>query len=114
MLGWEPHKLARRAKVHSLIVKRAESVASEPPITAYQAALIKQALVNAGVEFTNGREPGVKLNAELSDNVRGAGHRMGRTHVGIAPLIRSPRRRGSGARVSRRHRCSPRKDRSAR
>jgi hypothetical protein len=39
---------------------RAESVASEPPITAYQAALIKQALVNAGVEFTNSDEPGVK------------------------------------------------------
>jgi hypothetical protein len=64
MLGWEPHKLARRAKVHSLIVKRAESVASEPPITAYQAALIKQALVNAGVEFTNSGEPGVKLKAK--------------------------------------------------
>jgi len=61
LLGWEPSKLARRAKVHSLIVERAESVASEPPITAYQAALIKQALVNAGVEFTNGDEPGVKL-----------------------------------------------------
>jgi ribosome-binding protein aMBF1 (putative translation factor) len=45
LLGWEPHKLARRAKVRSLIVKRAEGVASEPPITAYQAALIKQALV---------------------------------------------------------------------
>ena len=64
LLGWEPHKLARRAKVHSLIVKRAESVASEPPITACQAALIKQALVNAGVEFTNGGEPGVKLKAK--------------------------------------------------
>ena len=50
--------------MHSLIVKRDESVASEPPITAYQAALIKQALVNAGVEFTNGGEPGVKLKAK--------------------------------------------------
>ncbi|MET0527837.1 MAG: hypothetical protein ABW003_05735 [Microvirga sp.] len=64
LLGWEPSKLARRAKVHSLIVERAESVASEPPITAYQGALIKQALVNAGVEFTNGDEPGVKLKAK--------------------------------------------------
>ena len=45
-------------------IERAESVASEPPITAYQAALIKQALVNAGVEFTNGDEPGVKLKAK--------------------------------------------------
>ena len=64
LLGWEPHKLARRAKVHSLIVKRAESAAFEPSITAYQAALIKQALVNAGVEFTNSGEPGVKLKAK--------------------------------------------------
>ena len=45
------------AKVHS-----GESVASEPPITAYRAALIKQA--NAGVEFTNGNEPSVKLKAK--------------------------------------------------
>jgi predicted transcriptional regulator len=64
LLGWEPSKLARRAKVHSLIVERAESAAFEPPITAYQAALIKQALVNAGVEFTNGNEPSVKLKAK--------------------------------------------------
>jgi transcriptional regulator with XRE-family HTH domain len=61
LLGWEPSKLARRAKVHSLIIERAESVAGEPPITAYQAAFIREALLNAGVEFTNGDEPGVKL-----------------------------------------------------
>jgi hypothetical protein len=64
LLGWEPSKLARRAKVHSLIVERAENVASEPPITAYQAACIKEALVNAGVEFTHGDEPSVKLKAK--------------------------------------------------
>ena len=64
LLGWEPSKLARRAKVHPLIVERAESVASEPPITAYQAAFIKEALVNAGVEFTHGDEPGVRLKAK--------------------------------------------------
>jgi hypothetical protein len=40
LLGWEPFNLAQRAKAHSLIVERAESVACEPPITAYQAALI--------------------------------------------------------------------------
>jgi hypothetical protein len=61
LLGWEPSKLARRAKMHSLIIERAESVAGEPPITAYQAAFIREALLNAGVEFTNGDEPGAKL-----------------------------------------------------
>jgi hypothetical protein len=61
LLGWEPSKLARRAKVHSLIIERAESVAGEPPITAYQAAFIREALLNAGVEFTNGDEPARSL-----------------------------------------------------
>ena len=77
LLGWEPFNLAQRAKVHSLIVERAESVACEPPITTYQAALIKQALVNAGVEFTNGDGPCVKLNESEGEDaeVRGAGLR---------------------------------------
>jgi len=62
LLGWEPYKLAQRAKVHSLIIERAESVAGEPSITAYQAAFIREALQNAGVEFTNGDPPGVRLS----------------------------------------------------
>ena len=64
LLGWEPFKLAQRAKVHTLIVQRAESVAGEPPITRYQEALIRNALQAGGVEFTNGDEPGVKLKAK--------------------------------------------------
>src|SRR5215212_10584301 len=60
LLGWEPFQLAQRAKLHSAIVQRAESGA--PPITKYQEALIRSALEAAGVEFTSGDEPGVKLN----------------------------------------------------
>jgi ribosome-binding protein aMBF1 (putative translation factor) len=63
LLGWEPYKLAQQAKVHSLIIQRAERVTSEPPITAYQKALIRNALQSAGVEFTNG-DPGVRLKAK--------------------------------------------------
>ena len=61
LLGWAPSRLAQRAKLHSAIVQRAESVAGEPPITLYQQALIRNALERFGVEFTNGNEPGVKL-----------------------------------------------------
>ena len=43
------------------IVQRAESGA--PPITKYQEALIRNTLEAAGVEFTDGNEPGVKLKA---------------------------------------------------
>ena len=64
LLGWEPYKLSRQAKVHSLIIQRAERVASEPPITGYQAALIRNALEAAGIAFTNGDPPGVKLRSE--------------------------------------------------
>jgi hypothetical protein len=64
LLGWEPYKLARRAKVHSLIIQRAETVTGEPPITAYQEALIRNALQAVGLEFTNGDPPGVRLRAE--------------------------------------------------
>jgi len=60
LLGWAPSRLAQRAKLHSTIVQRAESVAGEPPITLYQQALIRDALERFGVEFTPG-EPGVKL-----------------------------------------------------
>ena len=61
LLGWAPSRLAQRAKLHSAIVRRAESVAGEPPVTVYQAALIRDALERFGIEFTNGDEPGVKL-----------------------------------------------------
>ena len=53
LLGWAPSRLAQRAKLHSAIVQRAESVPGSPPITAYQEALIRNALQDAGVEFTN-------------------------------------------------------------
>ena len=52
LLGWAPTRLAQRAKVHSAIVKRAESVDGEPPITVYQEALIRNTLERFGVEFT--------------------------------------------------------------
>ena len=64
LLGWPPTRLAQRAKVHSAIVRRAESVEGEPPVTVYQAALIRDAPGAFGVEFTDGDEPGVKLKAK--------------------------------------------------
>src|SRR4051794_9471467 len=63
LLGWPSSRLAQRAKVHSAIVRRAESVDGEPPITVYQAALIRDALGRFGIEFTNGDAPDVKLTA---------------------------------------------------
>jgi hypothetical protein len=62
LLGWAPTRLAQRAKVHSAIVKRAESVDGEPLITGYQEALIRNTLERFGVEFGS---PGVRLNPPI-------------------------------------------------
>jgi len=57
-------KLAGRAKIHSAILRRAEGVEREPPLTGYQHALIRNALQVAGIVFTNGDGPGVQLKAK--------------------------------------------------
>jgi transcriptional regulator with XRE-family HTH domain len=63
LLGWSSFQLSQRAKLHPAVVERAESSTGAFPITAYQAAIICQTLEAAGVEFTDGDEPGVRLNA---------------------------------------------------
>ena len=60
LLGWTRFKLSSRASLHPAIVERAEEAL---PVTAYQQALLRNALEVAGIEFTNGDEPGVKLKA---------------------------------------------------
>ena len=61
LLEGEPSKLARFSRVPSAVIQRAEAVDGEPTITVYQEALIRNALLDAGVEFTKADEPGVKL-----------------------------------------------------
>ena len=46
------------------ILRRAEGVEGEPPLTGYQHALIRNALQVAGIEFTNDDGPGVQLKAK--------------------------------------------------
>jgi transcriptional regulator with XRE-family HTH domain len=63
LAGWSVADLGRRAKLAASTVHRAECVDGEPPITEAHAAAIRYALERAGVDFTNGDEPGVKLKA---------------------------------------------------
>ena len=64
LLGWTRFKLSSRAGLHPAIVERAEKAVGALPVTAYQQALLRNALEDAGVEFTTGDEPGVKLRAK--------------------------------------------------
>lgn len=65
MLDWSQAKLAEESGVSVETIKRLERM--EGAIAATKVATIdaiEKALVKAGVEFTNGDEPGVKLRAK--------------------------------------------------
>jgi ribosome-binding protein aMBF1 (putative translation factor) len=64
LLGWSASALARAARMRPTTVQRAEATDGEPAITMVQANAIQAALETAGVEFTNGGEPGVKLRKQ--------------------------------------------------
>jgi transcriptional regulator with XRE-family HTH domain len=64
LIGWTRFKLGSRAGLHPAIVERAEEAAGALPVTAYQQAILRNALEAAGVEFTNGEAPGVTFKAE--------------------------------------------------
>lgn len=57
-------KLADQAGISVLTLWRVEQTEGEPMIMAATADAIQQALEAAGVEFTNGDQPGVRLKAK--------------------------------------------------
>jgi transcriptional regulator with XRE-family HTH domain len=61
LLGWTRFQLGQRANLHAAILELAEGAKGALPITPYHRALLRNALEAAGVEFTDGDEPGVKL-----------------------------------------------------
>ena len=58
-LGWSARDLAQRARVGVNTVKRFES---GKPANVSTVTLIEQAFEAAGIEFTNGEAPGVRLH----------------------------------------------------
>jgi transcriptional regulator with XRE-family HTH domain len=67
LLGWSQTELARRSGISEPTIKRLEAADGHNEIggRAETADAIKRALEAAGVEFTNGGAPGVKLVASL-------------------------------------------------
>ena len=51
LLGWEPARLAEKAKVPVSVVMRAEKSAGEPVVTIAQLDALLKALRRAGAEF---------------------------------------------------------------
>jgi transcriptional regulator with XRE-family HTH domain len=65
LLNWSVRELAERAKVHRNTISNYEN--GKYAGTIETVAAIKGALEKAGVQFTNGKRPGVRLAARDSD-----------------------------------------------
>lgn len=61
-LRWRAEDLAKAAKVGVATVRRAEADDGVPNMLTNNMLAIRRALEMAGIEFTNGKTPGVRLN----------------------------------------------------
>jgi len=61
MLRWSPGNLASYSKLPLETIRRAESSNGEAPLTMAHENAIRSAFQAAGVEFTNGEAPGVRM-----------------------------------------------------
>jgi transcriptional regulator with XRE-family HTH domain len=61
LLRWTANDLAERSKLGIMTIRRAEAVDGPVPITVANAETVKRTLQAAGVEFTNGDAPGVRM-----------------------------------------------------
>lgn len=64
LLGWTAKDLAQNAKVGVSTVQRIENAQGTPNVHAPNLAAIQSALEAAGIEFTNGRAPGVRIHSK--------------------------------------------------
>jgi hypothetical protein len=69
LLRWSALDLARASKVGVATIRRAEVAEGEIPVTSANEAALRRALESAGVEFTNGERPGVRLSPEAAQGL---------------------------------------------
>jgi transcriptional regulator with XRE-family HTH domain len=59
MLGWTTFQLESKTGVRSLLIAKIEAEKERPSVL--QITVLQKVLESAGVEFTNGDQPGVRL-----------------------------------------------------
>jgi transcriptional regulator with XRE-family HTH domain len=63
LLGWTAKELARKANIGISTVQRIENAAGPPNVQVANLASIQATLEAAGIEFTNGDAPGIRMRA---------------------------------------------------
>jgi hypothetical protein len=87
LLRWSALDLANASKVGVATIRRAEVIEGEIPVTLANEAALRQALESAGVEFTNGERPGVRLSmtvAEQFTEAKASTSRKGKPRTGTS------------------------------
>ena len=64
LLGWTAKELARKANVGISTVQRIENSAGPPNVQVANLASIQSTLEAAGIEFTNGDAPGIRMRGK--------------------------------------------------
>ena len=64
LLGWTVKDLAQKANVGISTVQRVENAEGTPNVHASNLASIQSALQSAGIEFTNGDAPGIRMRGK--------------------------------------------------
>jgi hypothetical protein len=70
LLRWSIEDLARQASLGLNTIKRAEAKDGPTSLTAANELAIRRAFESAGVEFTNGDQPGVRLTEAAAAHSR--------------------------------------------
>jgi transcriptional regulator with XRE-family HTH domain len=79
LLGWSQQQLADRARVGLVTVHQLEAGISQPRRSTLE--VIQRAFEEAGVEFTDGEQPGVRFSKAAASRLRA---RTLKTHSGTA------------------------------
>ena len=70
LLRWSAEDLSRESSVSLRTIQRAELADRETSLTLANNLAVRRALEAAGVEFTNGDQPGVKLARPAASSAR--------------------------------------------
>ena len=99
LLGWPSSRLAQRAKEHSAIVRRAESVDGQPPITVYQAS--RSRWIGPAAPMPNSSLGSPSVFAQPSAHRSRSGQRHSDWSSARSPVPDPSRRRANEAAITR-------------
>jgi hypothetical protein len=75
LINWSAEDLSRLSAVSLRTIRRAEVTERQTAMTVANDLAVRRALESAGVEFTNGDQPGVRFNKAAISNSAKTGRR---------------------------------------